>query len=814
LFQQSLISQKELDYKAKEPIKILLIIMNSEMEYLNLTYNFKSNKRLLILLISLILVFLGSICIDQIGITIPIIRSISAFFLFLLIPGFLFLKIIRYKNTDTGITILLCLGISIAFAMGLGFAINHFFPLFGIVNPLSLNYLTISFLLSILILTLIVCFRPNNPFFPKDDNLKDIILYHVHLFISPLGLLIISIPILSIVGNYINQNYGNNFLLILNVCLIITLIFVLAVKKSIPKFFFPCSIIAISIGILFLNSLVSPYPPRLNVDLEYSFLNSVLQNGYWDSNIVGPSNSVLSIVILGPIMSTLMGLNINSLFTVFYPVIFAVIPLSLYYIFSIYFTPETSLFSVIFFISVGYFFDEGLLLRRQQIAFLFVTLIFLLLFIQNIEFRSKKLLLLIFSCGLVVSHYSVGIFILIVFFLSYMINILVIFLRTPSQYFKSFLYSSNQFKERGNFFYSKLSQNLPFSIFIFLTISSIMWYIFIGFQFEFLSTAGIKVFSNLLLDDPSNKGLAVSAAVGTGFWSSPLPNQLWRILQYLSEVFIILGLIWNIRKKGLLNDYVTLGMANMIFLFVAMFIPYVSVYINVQRFYFFTLFILSPFCVEGALFILGTIYILSIEIINPLQLNVIHVLNKINSFFVSNDIKSNCDRFLKVFVIFFIIPYFMFNVGFIFSVAGFNENTRSLAKIPSFESLSSNKIDAGYPSENEIFAAKQMSNFISSDSTIIGEDVGSYNTLTAWFSNVDIYRTDKDIPPDTFIFFRNWNMYHNQIKVFDTKKQEFYFISVPKDLLSQNMLLYNNGGTAIIKTREQIETKKLTKLTM
>jgi uncharacterized membrane protein len=71
----------------------------------------KGVRSLLVLIISLLLVFLGSIAFDCLGFSIPILRQFTGFLLLTLVPGILILRILQIHNLDAVETLVYAVGI-------------------------------------------------------------------------------------------------------------------------------------------------------------------------------------------------------------------------------------------------------------------------------------------------------------------------------------------------------------------------------------------------------------------------------------------------------------------------------------------------------------------------------------------------------------------------------------------------------------------------------------------------------------------------------------------------------------------------------
>ena len=66
---------------------------------------------------------------------IPVARQVIGFVYVSFIPGFLVLKILRLNPKSRTNTVLLSVGLSIAFLMFIGLAVNELYPILGVSKP-------------------------------------------------------------------------------------------------------------------------------------------------------------------------------------------------------------------------------------------------------------------------------------------------------------------------------------------------------------------------------------------------------------------------------------------------------------------------------------------------------------------------------------------------------------------------------------------------------------------------------------------------------------------------------------------------------
>ena len=144
-----------------------------------------------------------------------------------------------------------------------------------------------------------------------------------------------------------------------------------------------------------------------DISTEYHVAQSIQHVGYWHANQHGNAYSaMLSITLLPSVLSSVAGVSTLVSFKVLFPVFTAFIPVATYYLANRFVSRGIAVASAALILGQIYFFEEMPQLARQELAlFLFAALCVALLD-ENLPRRSRQLLVVLLSFGLVVSHYS------------------------------------------------------------------------------------------------------------------------------------------------------------------------------------------------------------------------------------------------------------------------------------------------------------------------------------------------------------------------------------------------------------------------
>lgn len=524
---------------------------------------------------------LSVIFFDSININLPLIRESLSFIYLLFIPGILILRILKIDNLEFLEWFLYTIGLSIFCIMFTGFLINLIYPQIGIIHPISILPLIITFFLLILIL-LILCYFTEKNYKHKIQKCT----FNLNDYTSNTMLFIYLIPFLAIIGTYLMNNFGINILNFL-VILILSIITILISFNKIKKSAYPLVIFITSISLLYLTSLISNNIWGWDIQLEYYYADMVLKNSYWYFKLNSNYNSMLSIVMFSPIYSIISNMNLTFIFKIIYPFIFSMVPLGLYQIFKKQTSAKIAFMGVFYFIATFTFYGEMLHLARQQIAELFLVLMILLLLNENINKSKISLLNIAFAISLIVSHYGLSYLYIICFFL----------ILAVSYVLKLINFNKDSGPKKFSNIFSVLSPN-----FILLFISfSLFWYIYMSNASIFSTIINIgnqitSSFLNDLMNPDATQGLQI---ISDNFL--PL-HQITKFLHIISQLLISVGLLYVIthfKKFSFKKEYLYLSLAFLILLIFSIIIPNFSKQLQTTRIYHIALITLSPFFVVG-----------------------------------------------------------------------------------------------------------------------------------------------------------------------------------------------------------------------
>jgi uncharacterized membrane protein len=336
-------------------------------------------------------------------------------FLFLMsVPGILLLILLRVPFRSFWESSSLCVGLSLFFIMVGGLITNQVLPQVGITHPLSLQPIIFSFSFFLLLLTGIAYFFTSNMSIP----IKKIHVSQIDLSFSSA---LILFPLLAIMGSISLNSGGSNIfgIILLGGIGIYTLLLIIFSGK-ISKALFPSSLYFIGLSLLFMTSLRSNFITGYDVHWEYYVFQLTKTHHLWNIDFYKDAyNACLSITILPTILSDFLRFNDMYIYKVIFQILFAFCPVTIYLFIKKYTTSVFAFIATFYFISFPTFFNDMPALTRQEIGFMFFSLLILVTFSLNLPKFFKSILFLILGFGVIISHYSTNYALLFLFLFAY-----------------------------------------------------------------------------------------------------------------------------------------------------------------------------------------------------------------------------------------------------------------------------------------------------------------------------------------------------------------------------------------------------------
>ncbi|MBA7498653.1 hypothetical protein ES704_01390 [subsurface metagenome] len=389
---------------------------------------------------------------------------------------------------------------------------------------------------------------------------------------------------------------------------------ILIALGKINKRHYPIYIFGLSLSLLWQTSMLGIHIVGVDIHTEYFVANQTIANGW---NLSWSNNSNTSIV-LGLITPTLAKLGINPIwqFKAIFPLVCAFTPVILYYAFKRVIGENRSFFACLFFMTMPMFTMEVVSMVKSQWAYMFLaSMVFFIT--STYEPWKKALGITLSAAGTVFCHYAVG-----TIAIGYLIGMFGLLTITNWDGLRHLLG-----QDRLPLRYTGAVTICAIAIFclylgllgggstlrtIFATGDSAITIVervitsdndkvttevttpdLTGPQVEDFKEVTNPVASNTYLD---SQAPLVRTAIGLDFWRVSRWGKVFRVFQYLSQLFLVIGfaiVLWK-RGYGFTAEYTAGVIASFMLLGACVFIPFFTLALSPTRFYATTLFFVSP----------------------------------------------------------------------------------------------------------------------------------------------------------------------------------------------------------------------------
>ncbi len=743
---------------------------------------------------------IGLVALEQNGVHIPTIQVVNGFVLLTLIPGVLVMRILRIHNINLIESIAYSVGLSLAFIMFSGATINFVLPFINITQPMSTYPMLITLIIGITALAGVAWFRDRN-YIANDDVRYDIFPY----LNSALFLLLLLV--LVIIGVNICDLTGYNIILIICLLNIAAIIIYAAFKRTIHPGLFPVAVFIVSLCLLYQTTLMSPYLAGTDIYVEYSYYQTVARNGLWDYAVANPVNSCLSITVLAKYYTSLLGISGIWVFKAVYPLLFSLVPLIIYRFFRLQTGANRAFFSTIFLMIVPTFSLEMISLCRQQVAEIFFAGSILLLVENRLKHCQKLAMLIVFTAGVAVSHYSLGI-ITMAYFASL---VLLVWIMRSRWFMSSWGWIAGRAGGRlPQYLKEQRTGALPLKLlliafavyFVFTlawygliasgvnlsTIIAVWHYLMASITQEFNSSLNNLTSISLTLQ-MGDREILIRTALGLDFFTASLQGQVFRIFQYLSQLFLIIGCLRLLfRPKGtrFVIEFISLSVIGAAILAACMFVPALAGFINTSRWYHINLLILSIYCILGS------------------ELTWYFIRYAGQKLMCKNmTVRLEDSRGSRIFIaLALLVPYFFFTSGLVYEISG--QQITDRVESPYSIALSSYRLDlTGIVNERDNAGARWLTER-SYPQTILSSDVHACRAflLNSYPGKLAIFRKD-GIVPEGYVFLSTWNVQKNEVSFASINRPGLRDIvkidgwPILCDAVYKSNVIYVNGGPEI-----------------
>lgn len=727
------------------------------------------------------------------------IHQFLLFIFLIVIPGLLVVLSLRPVDTPGWKLIPLVPGFSIAILMMGGYLINETLPLLGVKEPLSIEVLRIALALLLLPLFALSYFRSRRMLLKIGFSVESLIRLTKYI---PLALF----PIVAALGAFLQNDGGSNALTMILLGSVTIFSFYVLFKRNHSDLFIVTSIFSISLATLLMLSLRSWHISGSDIHDEYKVFQVTQFFNHWSmENFKHAYNACLSITILPTIISNITQSPGEFIYKFYYQIFFALVPASMYILFRKYASQKIAYFSVLYLVSQPFFIQPMTSLLRQEVAFLFFSLLLLCSFNDFFGKWKNFGVLVALSLSIVVSHYSTT-YVSILFIAS------TIMIRTLYELISRFQVLRKTLK-LVKLYSPPQKNNFQFGVLIVMLLFTYLWYSQLTKSADNLVDSVNKTFSNMkgvmnleVNNQETSQALSIfkSDSINSNvleeyneaalndfkdskdprytlnesanlrlYFNSPTPgiietpqrgqiHSFFQLHKNFTKLFVLVGTLYLVvvlyRKNKLDKEFIILCGVGSSVIFLMLFHPTLSGMYNLSRIYLQTLIFLSLPAYFGGMAML---------------------------FFIPKAVRSHL-------VSISIILIYLYSHGFISQIIGGGVPYMQLNNF-------GEDYDKFYTHSSEILSARWL-NIHKEPKVPLFADKLSYTRLKSFGNpeNIVTSISPSIIYRNSYVYARYLNFAKGQTQ--DNYRSQSLLFEFPNDFLSENKsLIYSNGESAVYR---------------
>jgi len=570
---------------------------------------------------------------------------------------------------------------------------------------------------------------------------------------------LLTFPLLTILGSIL-QSHHIGYILIIAIAIAIGL----AAFGKIEHKLYPWLLFSIGLSLVWQTTLASSYLVGTDIHLEYYYAQATATSGSWNYTMPCAYNSAMGTVLFTPLAANLLHIDTAWLLKVVPPLFLAGVPVVLYYMFKSQISEKAAFLAATFFIIVPVFAMEVPALARQEYAMLFLVLCMMLIVVR-IEGLGKWRVPLIIATGILVAlnHYSMWVMLMVFLIVALPVSAIAKQLGAVSTLSSKHLsIATATILLAGLGYYCLTSQGVIIGKLIWLIPNfAVAEYLFSMLPAWILT---LEV-APIPITDAYYEPLMMMA-MGQDFTTSISWGNLFRIVQYLTQVLIAVGgvfILYRIiryRQSVFTAEYFGFVTAGVVLIILCFTCPAFSWTMNASRIYHIALLGLAPLFVIGGKLVL---------------------------------------RHYKWLVLGVLLPYFAFTSGAVFELT----TTSSIETInmPYNIALSNHRLDlSGSFSQADIVVRDWAS---AQNLNAIYSDFHGANLLAERYGIHGVEKLPHDlaeVPSDSYIFLRERNE-QEQMLVYWTGAGMRKFVSYEEadiSILKESREVLYKSGDAIL----------------
>lgn len=440
-------------------------------------------------------------------------------------------------------------------------------------------------------------------------------------------------PVVVAIGAY----FGLVITPLLIICAIVVVIILVALNK-ISNWEVYLYLVGISLGLIWQTTMLGVDVVGSDIHVEYYFAQFNTLHP-WDVSKLDSSNTSIVIGLIAPWISTLFHIDMIWVFKIILPMFLACVPLVLFAAFKKMFGDKRAFFATIFFMIIPMFSIESAQIAKTMVAELFFALMVYCI-VSDWKWGYKLVGISSFLIMQILTHYTIGVlgicFLLGVlifrivtkpirwkFLLNTKVPILVLalcLLISAGTFYKYYSYAGTGTQLRALQWIASdylpdivnapplatetpienkpiVIQETPIN-----SNSSVPNTKAPGIQVPISHSSTEPVISQSLIERLSTNPTMVKIGIGLDFFEVPLSGKIFRVIQLLTELLMIIGvgrLVFVYKRYNSTTEFIGLVGSSGILLIVCILVVGFSSVINMSRFFHISLFFLSPMFILG-----------------------------------------------------------------------------------------------------------------------------------------------------------------------------------------------------------------------
>lgn len=156
-----------------------------------------------------------------------------------------------------------------------------------------------------------------------------------------------------------------------------------------------------ALALIFHMAFISDYLWGWDVNQTFYLVSHIVETGSWDPDFFHRRTPLISVIATPVMLRQILGLDLNWVFKIYVPLLYALIPIAVYSLSRLYLSPRLSILPPFVLMFYQRFFNT--IQVKQHFGELFLVSLVVVLIAE--DFDNSKVLLVLFGFGLVTSHY-------------------------------------------------------------------------------------------------------------------------------------------------------------------------------------------------------------------------------------------------------------------------------------------------------------------------------------------------------------------------------------------------------------------------